>query len=53
MTRRMLIPAIVLLLILIYVQHIAESTTRGAHEIGAILTHTGRGLGRFLDKVTS
>jgi type IV secretory pathway TrbL component len=52
-TRRLLIPAIVLLIILIYVPHIAESTTRGAHEIGAFLTHTGRGLGHLLDKVTS
>jgi len=53
MTRRMLIPEIVLLIILIYVPHLAESTTRGAHEIGAFLTSAGRGLGHLLDKVTS
>jgi hypothetical protein len=49
----MLVPGIVLLIILIYVPHIAESTARGMHEIGAFLTDTGRGLGHLLAKVTS
>jgi hypothetical protein len=53
MLRRALLPGIVLLLILVYIPGVGPSTTKIAHSVGHILSHTGAGVGDFLHKVSS
>jgi hypothetical protein len=53
MMRRALVPAIVLLLILVYVPGVGPSMTRITHSLAHFLDHTGRGVGDFLNKVSS
>jgi hypothetical protein len=51
--RRALVPALVLLLILVYVPNVGPSMTSIAHSTGHFLQHTGAGIGDFLHKVAS
>jgi len=53
MLRRALLPGIVLLLILIYIPEVGPSTTKITHSVGHFLNHTGKGVGDFLNKVSS
>ena len=53
MRSKLLMPALAVVLVLIYVPHAAGSVQRGAHKLGVFLTDTGRGIGHFLDGVTS
>jgi hypothetical protein len=53
MNKKLLVPFVAVLLVLLYVPHASTSAQRGAHKVGVFLTNTGRGLGHFLDGVTS
>ena len=53
MRSKFLMPALAVVLVLLYVPHAATSAQRGAHKLGVFLTDTGRGIGHFLDGVTS
>ena len=53
MKSKFLMPALAVVLVLLYVPHAATSAQRGAHKLGVFLTSAGRGLGHFLDSVTS
>jgi hypothetical protein len=50
---KFLVPALAVLIVLLYVPHAATSAQRGAHKVGVFLTSAGRGLSHFLDSVTS
>ena len=53
MMRRALVPFLVPLLILVYVPGVGSSTTKITHSVAHFLDHTGKGVGDFLNKVSS
>jgi hypothetical protein len=50
---KVLVPLLAVVLVLVYVPGAAVSVPRGVHELGAFLTSAGRGVGHFLDGLTS
>lgn len=51
--RKVLVPLIAVLLVLLYVPGAPVSAARLQHKVGTWLSDTGRGVGHFLDSVTS
>lgn len=50
---KVLVPLIAVVLVLLYVPNAPASAARLQHSVGAFLTGAGRGIGHFLDGVTS
>lgn len=50
---KILIPLIAVILVLLYVPGAPTSAARMQHKVGKFLHDTGRGVGHFLDSVTS
>ncbi|HEY3718407.1 MAG TPA: hypothetical protein VGL39_28115 [Jatrophihabitantaceae bacterium] len=53
MNKKYLVPFLAVLLVLLYVPGAPLSAQHGAHKVGTFLTNTGRGVGHFLDELTS
>lgn len=53
MNKKILVPLLAVLLVLLYIPGAPSSAQRLQHKVGTLLTSNGRGVGHFLDGVTS